>query len=203
MKNYICCLFSLLFISCASLNVENQVINDFIKEQARLKIYYNIVIAEAPSPMLPLEYYEKAYQDRNIDLATHLVRIMPNGHRPYFWPIDSVEILNLKNKYKNDATFYMWKKKNFIKKNFASNNFKIFKINERIVPNTSDFRKYAAGDGLIISKPIISNNKYALFYYSSYVMGGHTGGNPEAILMKNINGQWKTIQTYSNPNVIN
>jgi hypothetical protein len=202
MKNYIYSLFILLFISCASRNVENQVINDFIKEQADLRYYYNIVVKEAPSRILPLEYYEKAYQDRNIDLATHLVRIKPNGYSPYIWPIDTLEIKNLKEKYKNDTITYYWKKKDFVRKNFAGKNFIILKINERL-PNISKYRNYAGGNGLIISKPIVSNNKYALFYYSFYTIGGHTGGVPKAILMENVAGKWKTIKTYYDPNVIN
>ena len=203
MKNYIYCLFSLLFISCASQSLENKVINDFIKEQAALKNYYNIVIEEAPSRILALEYYEKAYQDRNISLVTHLVRIKPNGHGPYIWPLDSIEITNLKNKYKMDTVVYHWKKKDFSRKNFADKNFTILKIKECLVPNTPAFRKYGIGDGLMVSKPIVSNNKYALFFYSSYIIGGHTGDVPKTIFMEKVNGKWKTIKTYSDPNVIN
>jgi hypothetical protein len=202
MKNYIYCLFSLLFISCASRSIENQVINDFIKEQADLRNYYNIVVEEAPSRLLPLEYYENAYKDRNIRLGDK-IRIMPNGYPPYIWPIDTLEIKTLKEKYKNDTITYHWKKKDFVRKNFAGKDFKLLKINERIVPNTPDFRKYATGDGLIISKPIVSNNKYALFYYSPYIIGGHTGEGPKAILMEKVDGKWKTIKTYFDPNVIN
>jgi hypothetical protein len=202
MKNYIYCLFSLLVISCASRSIENEVINDFIKEQADLRYYYNIVVKEAPSRILPLEYYEKAYQDRNIDLATHSVRIKPNGYPPYIWPIDTLEIKILKEKYKNDTIPYYWKKKDFVRKNFAGKDFKLLKTNERIVPNTADFRKYAAGAGFIVSKPIVSNNKYALFYYSSYTVGGSTGESPKAILMEKVDGKWKIIKTYYDPNVI-
>ncbi len=201
MKNYIYCLFSLLFISCASQSVEKKVINDFIKEQADLKNYYNIVVEEAPSRILALEYYEKAYQDRNISLATHLVRIKPNGHGPYIWPIDSIEIINLKNKYKMDTVVYHWNKKDFSRKNFAHKDFTILNIKEDLV--TSEFSKYAAGEGLMISKPIVSNNKYALFFYSPYIIGGHTGESPRTILMEKVNGKWKTVKTYSDPNVIN
>jgi hypothetical protein len=202
MKNYIYCLFSLLIISCASRSIENEVINDFIKEQADSRNYFNIVVEEAPSRLLPLEYYEKAYQDRNIDLATHSVRIKPNGYPPYIWPIDTLEIKILKEKYKNDTIPYYWKKKDFVRKNFAGKDFKLLKTNERIVPNTADFRKYAAGAGFIVSKPIVSNNKYALFYYSSYTVGGSTGESPKAILMEKVDGKWKIIKTYYDPNVI-
>ncbi|MNQ45209.1 hypothetical protein D3C85_589870 [compost metagenome] len=202
MKNYLYCLFSLLFISCASKSIESQVINDFIKEQAGLKYYYNIVVEEAPSRMLPLEYYEKAYQDRNIRIGDK-IRIMPNGRRPYTWPIDTLEIKTLKEKYKNDTITYYWKKKDFIKENFAGKDFKILKMNQRL-PNTPEFTKYEGGDGLIISRPIIVNsNKYALFYYCPYSIGGHTGGSCQAILTENVDGKWKTIKTYSDPNVIN
>ena len=202
MKNYIYCLFSLLFISCASQRIEKQVINDFIKEQAELRNYYNIVVGEAPSRLLSLEYYEKAYQDRNIRLGD-MIRIMPNGYPPHIWPIDTLEIKYLKEKYKNDTIPYHWKKKDFVRKNFAGKDFKLLKTNERIVPNTPDFRKYGAGAGFIVSKPIISNYKYALFYYSSYTTIGSTGESPKAILMEKVNGKWKTIKTYFDPNVIN
>ena len=201
MKNYIYCLFSLLFVSCASRSVENQVINDFIKEQADSKNYYNIVVKEAPSRILPLEFYEKAYEDRNITLE-HKIRIMPTGRRPYIWPIDTLEIKTLKEKHKNDTIPYYWKKKDFIRKNFAGKDFMILKFNERL-PNIPKFRNYSTGDGLIISIPIVSNNKYALFYYSFYTIGGHTGEGSKAILMENVDGKWKTIKTYYDPNVIN
>jgi hypothetical protein len=201
MKNFIYCLFSLLFISCASRSVENQVINDFIKEQADSRNYFNIVVEEAPSRLLPLEYYEKAYQDRNIRLGDK-IRITPDGYPPYIWPIDTLEIKTLKEKYKNDTIPSHWKKKDFIKGNFAGKDFKLLKVNERIVPNTPDFRKYAAGAGFMISKPIVSNNKYALFYFSFYTIGGHTGEGPKAILMEKVDGKWKTIKTYYDPNVI-
>ncbi|HEX8015698.1 MAG TPA: hypothetical protein VF465_10740 [Flavobacterium sp.] len=110
MKNYMYCLFSLLFISCAFRSVENEVINDFIKEQAYSRYYYNIVVKEASSRILPLEYYEKAYEDRNIRLGDK-IRIMPNGYPPYIWPIDILEIKTLKEKYKNDTITYHWKKR--------------------------------------------------------------------------------------------
>jgi len=203
MKNYIYCLFSLLFISCVSRSVENEVINDFIKEQADSRNYFNIVVEEAPSRLLPLEYYEKAYQDRNIALATHLVRIKPNGYPPYIWPIDTLEIKTLKEKYKKDTIPYYWKKKDFVRKNFADKDFQLLKTSERIVPNTPDYRKYGAGAGFIVSKPIVSNNKYALFYYSFYTPFGGTGDSPKAILMEKVDGKWKTIKTYYDPNVIN
>lgn len=202
MKNYIYCLFSLLFISCASRSIENQVINDFIKEQANLRNYYNIVVEEAPLRLLPLEYYEKAYEDRNIRLGD-MIRIIPNGYPSYSWPIDTLEVKALKEKYKNDTISYYWKKKDFIRKNFANKDFKLLKTNERIVPNTPDYKKYGAGAGFIVSKPIVSNNKYALFYYSSYTTFGSTGDSPKAILMEKVNGKWKTIKTYYDPNVIN
>ena len=202
MKNYIYyCLFSLLVISCASQSIENQVINDFIKEQADLRNYYNIVVEEAPSRILPLEYYENAYEDRNIRLGDK-IRIMPNGYPLYIWPIDTLEIKTLKEKYKNDTITYHWKKKDFVRKNFAGKDFMILRMNERL-PNIPKFRNYAGGNGLVISKPIVSNNKYALFYYSFYTIGGHTGESPKAILMEKVDGKWKTIKTYSDPNIIN
>nr|WP_315225043.1 hypothetical protein [uncultured Flavobacterium sp.] len=201
MKNYIYYLFSLLFISCVSRSIENEVINDFIKEQANLRNYYRIVVKEAPSRILPLEDYEKAYQDRNIHLEDR-IRIIPNGRRPYIWPIDTLEIKNLKEKYKNDTITYHWKKKDFNRKNFAGKDFMILKINERL-PYIPEFSKYNLGYGLLISKPIVSNNKYALFYYSSYTIGGNTGESPKVILMENTDGKWKTIKTYYDPNIFN
>jgi hypothetical protein len=41
-----------------------------------------------------------------------------------------------------------------------------------------------------------------LFYYSPYAIGGHTGEGPKAILMENVDGKWKTIKIYYDPNVI-
>jgi len=197
------CLLGILFSSCASQSLEKNVVNDFIKEQAEMKYYYNIVVEKAPSRMLALDYYEKAYQDRNINLSSHLVRIAPNGNAPYLWPIDSLEIINLKQKYAQETSVHLWKKKDFVRENFANKHFIILKSKDHFLINSSRFRKYAAGEGLMISKPLISDNGYALFFYSPYSITGHTGESPKTILMQNTNGKWKTILSYSDPNVIN
>jgi hypothetical protein len=63
------------------------------------------------------------------------------------------------------------------------------------------FYKHA---GLLFSKPIIkSDSKYALISYSTFTVGGNTGGINETILLKNINGKWKIMKAYVDPNVIN
>ncbi|TDW46616.1 hypothetical protein EV144_106290 [Flavobacterium sp. 270] len=198
MKNYIYCLFSLLFISCASQSEENQVINDFIKQQYTLDPYIRVVLDKANSRMQPLEYYEKAYQDRNIHLGD-MKRITPNGYPPYNWPIDTAQSKILKEKYKNDTITYYWKKKDFYRPKF-----KIISMQELNSTSNAINKKFYNSTGLSFSKPVITTDyKYALIYYSVFIVGGHTGGKDETILMENINGKWKTIKTYSDPNVIN
>lgn len=197
-KTYLILIIFLLF-SCASNNIEKQVINDFIKEQYILDPYIKVVLDEANSRIQPLEYYEKAYQDRNIRLGDY-IRVQPNGYPPYIWPIDTIEIKQLKEKYKNDTITYYWKKKDFHKAKF-----KIVNIQEVLSTKSSINKKYFSSAGLTFSKPIITtNSKHALLFYSTFNVGlGGTSGKHEAILMEKIDGKWKTIKTYYDPNIFN
>jgi hypothetical protein len=196
MKYYIYCILCLSLVSCASRNYEKQVINDFIKEETAEKYYYSVLMEEAFPRMLPLENYEKAFLDRKIPLETHKVRMVPfNNRRSPQWPIDSLEISNLKEKYAKDTITYHWKKKDFIRPQF-----KIFKKKELLYTDSPIRQKYAIGNALLISKPIItSDKKYALFFFSSYIVGFGYGEGSKTVLMENINGTWKTINTYVLP----
>jgi hypothetical protein len=147
--------------------------------------------------MLPLENYEKAYLDRNIPLETHKVRMVPfNNNRTPQWPIDSLEISNLHEKYSKYTTTYHWKKKDFIRPKF-----KIFKKKEILFTDSYIRQKHALENAFLISKPIItSDKKHALFFKSSYTVGfmyGEEGST--TILLENVNGTWKTINTYVLP----
>jgi hypothetical protein len=196
MKYYIYCILCLSLISCASRNYEKQVIRDFIKEETAGKYYYSVLVEEAFPRMLPLENYEKAFLDRKIPLETHKVRMVPfnNRHSPQ-WPIDSLEISNLKEKYSKDTITYHWKKKDFIRPQF-----KIFKKKEILFTNSAIRQKYNLRNALLISKPIISSDKkFALFFKSSYIVGFFYGQESKTVLMENVNGTWKTINTYVLP----
>ncbi|WP_016988925.1 hypothetical protein [Flavobacterium sp. ACAM 123] len=102
MKNIIYLIFSVLLLSCSSSKIEKQVLNDFINEQFVKTPYIRVVVKQPISRMLPLEFYEKAYQDRNIRLGD-MIRIRPDSNPPFEWPIDTLEIKKLKEKYKNDT----------------------------------------------------------------------------------------------------
>jgi hypothetical protein len=196
MKYYIYCILCLSLVSCASKNYEKQVINDFIKEETAEKYYYNVLVEEAFQRMLPLENYEKAYLDRNIPLETHKVRIIPfYGRRTSQWPIESLEISNLKEKYSKDTITYHWKKKDFIRPQF-----KIFKKIELLYTDSPIRQKYAIGEALFLSKPIItSDKKYSLFFKFSCAVGFMYGEGSKTVLMENVNGTWKIINTYVLP----
>lgn len=196
MKYYIYCFLCLSLVSCASRNYEKRIISDFIKEETAGKYRYSVLVEEAFPRMLPLENYEKAYLDRNIPLETHKVRMVPfNNRRTPQWPIDSLEISKLKEKYAKDTIKYHWKKKDFTRPKF-----KIFKEKEILFTDSSIRQKHNLENALLISKPIISSDKkHALFFKSSYIVGFLYGGESKTILMENVNGTWKTINTYVVP----
>lgn len=192
MKKTICLVSSILFFSCSSSKIEKRVLNDFINEQFIKDKNIKIVIEESINPILPLEFYEKAYQDRNISLEDS-IRIRPESTPPFKWPIDTLEIKKLKEKLKNNTLHYSWKKRDFYNPKFQLVDAKALKS-----PKNKVYEKYAGSNGLMLSRPIVtSNNKYAFLFYSTVVGGGLGSKIYSAILMENKNGKWKTIESYS------
>ena len=113
MKKTIITVFITLLISCSSTKVEKEIINDFLKKEFITDKYIHVLVEEAIPRTKALQYYENAYNDRNLYVGE--IRFAPNNPPPYKWEIDSIEIINLKQKYKNDTLIYHWKKSDFIK----------------------------------------------------------------------------------------
>jgi hypothetical protein len=193
MKNIIYLIFSILLLSCSSFKIEKQVLNDFINEQFVKTPYIRVVVKQPISRMLPLEFYEKAYQDRNIRLGD-MIRIRPDSNPPFEWPIDTLEIKKLKEKYKNDTVNELWKKRDFYMAKLELTDAKTIRKN-----GSPLFEKYFGNNGLEISKPVVTtNNKYAFLFFRAFTVGIYFGHSTHsAILMENIDNKWKTIETYS------
>ncbi|WP_147440528.1 hypothetical protein [Flavobacterium weaverense] len=199
MKNIIYLIFSILLLSCSSSKIEKQVLNDFMNEQFIENFSFRVVIKQPISRILPLEFYEKAYDDRNIRLGD-MIRIRPESNPPFVWPVDTIEIKNLIEKYKNDSTNKLWIKRDFHRPKFELTDSKTMQANR-----SSLLEKYFGDNALEISKPIVTTNKkYAFLFFRIFNVGiyfGHT--TYSVILMENKNNKWKTIETYSEFNIIN
>ena len=197
MRKIIYLVISTLLLSCSSMNVEKQILRDFTDEQNKNGRTIKEIVDKSYPRTKSLDYYIMAYEDRNIRMGDW-IRVTPNGYPPYNWPIDITVVKELKSKYKNDITYY-WKKKDFYRPKF-----KIISEYESRTSRNPIFEKYLFSSGLYISKPVVTlDNKYAFIFYSDFSVGtGGTAGRYEAALLENVNGKWKIIATYIDPNVI-
>jgi hypothetical protein len=195
MKKIIYTLLTLTLLSCSSTNIERQILSDFLEVEYKKFPSTNVILDKAYPRTKSLDYYIMAYEDRNIRMGDW-IRISPKGYPPYNWPIDITVAKELKSKYKGDTTYY-WKKKDFYKPKF-----KIISRYELFNRNSSFNKKFFDGHGFAFSKPIVSSNhKYAFLFYSDFSVGLVDTGRVEAVLMENINGKWKIIASYIDPNV--
>jgi hypothetical protein len=95
---------------------------------------------------------------------------------------------------------------NYGKKNdFRKTEIKLIPSNKILETINDTSNKYLGQKGLEISKPLItSNKKYAFLFVRTFNIGIPFGHSiVKAILMENVNGKWKIIETYFDPNVIN
>lgn len=191
MKKIISLILCVFFISCSSSRIEKKIINNFLKKEFVTDKYIRVLVEEAVPRTKALQYYEKAYNERN--LYEGEIRFAPNGHPPYKWEIDSVEIINLKQKYKNDTLIYHWKKSDFIKFKFVFLKHKTLRRPEN---------QYY-GYGMYLSKPLItSDKKHAFLFYRSFAVA--SGFSTEkAVLLKKRNGNWVELYHYNNTKEIN
>ncbi len=183
----------MLFISCSSSrNIELQVVNDFINEEFIGQEATKILIKEATTRRMPLEYYERAFLDKDNPEDVTKVRIEPVGKRPYYWPIGSAEIQLLKDKYKNDTISYQWSRKDI-----SSKSIKILDKKEMrpaIIILHKGTEHLAAA--IELSNPILTlNGKFALINYN-YFPFSLLEGSTTVILMERIKGKWKKIGMY-------
>jgi hypothetical protein len=199
MKNIFYLIFGILITSCSSSKLEERVVIDFLIDNPFFKNEEVRIVAEQPiNRLLSLEYYEKAYEDRNIRLGD-MIRISPESYASFKWPLDTIEVKILKEIYKNEPNKQLWKKNDFRKT-------KIKLIpSDKILETINDIsHQYFGKKGLEISKPLItSNKKYAFLFVRTFNIGIPFGHSiVKAILMENINGKWKIIETFIDPNVI-
>lgn len=192
MKRFTTIIFCALFVSCSSSRVEKQIINDFLKKEFITDKYISILVEEALPKTKALQYYENAYNEKN--LYEGEIRFAPNGYPPYNWEIDSVEIDILKQKYKNDTLVYHWKNSDLIKHKL------------KIVPYKTIKKRGSrelGGYGIYLSKPLITTDKkHAFLFYKSFAV--EIGFSTEkAVLLKKINGNWVELYHYNNIMEIN
>lgn len=178
----ILCVF---FISCSSSRIEKKIIDDFLKKEFTTNKYIHVLVEEAIPKTKALEYYENAYNQRN--LRDGEITFAPNNPPPYKWEIDSIEILNLKQKYKNDSLIYHWKKSDFIKPKFVLLKYKTLRLPEN--------QKY--NYGMYLSRPLItSDKKHAFLFFRDFSFA--FGSGEKAILLKKTNGHWVEVHHYNN-----
>ena len=187
MKKIILLIICSLFVSCSSFKIEKQNINDFLKKEFITDKYISVLVEEAVPKTKALQYYENAYNDRN--LYEGEIRFAPNGYPPYKWEIDSIEIIKLKQKYKNDTLMYKWKNSDLIKHKL------------KIVPYITLKKRGSSqlgGYGIYLSKPLITTDKkHAFIFYKSFAV--EIGFSTEkAVLLKKVNGNWVELYHYNN-----
>ena len=191
----ICCM---LLLSCSASKIEEQVLNDFLKNQFVKTPYFKVVVDKPIKRIISLEYYEKAYQDRNIRLGD-MIRIRPDSNPPFVWCIDTVEVRKLKENYKNDTISRLWRQRNFDKLQFKLADSKNIKSIKSYLSE-----KYSGSEAIEISRPLITTDKkHAFLFFRTFTVGISFGHSiQKAILMKNVDGKWKTIETYSEFGII-
>ena len=194
MKNIYLILICLLLISCSSTNIKKEVLRDFMQSDYVLSWNPKIIFQEAIITNKSLIRYETAFLDRNKSLSGEDPRrARPTGKPANPWPIDSLEIINMKNTIKNDTIPYLWSNKDFIEGKYD------FFITEKLRNNPSYRDKYDGQRAFLLSKPIISSDKnYALISFSiafsEYVYRG--GGIPKVFLLKKENKKWVVENSY-------
>jgi hypothetical protein len=111
MKNIFYLICGILISSCSSSKLKEKVVIDFLIDNPFFKNEEVRIVAEQPiNRLLSLEYYEKAFEDRNIRLG-NIIRISAESYPPFKWPVDTIEVKILKEKYKNEPNTQLWKKK--------------------------------------------------------------------------------------------
>lgn len=193
MKKHIILIISIIFSSCSSIKVEEQIVKDFISEK-KLNNFDGtsptFLIEEAGSNEKTLDYYEMAFLEKDLGLGENKIVFGPRNSN--YWPIDLKEIKTLKSIHKKDSLPFQW-----ANKDLNSLYISIIKRNE-LLSKTNNGTMPLASTGHIISKPILSlDKKHALFTYIGIFA---TGGIPtEVFLVEKQKGKWK-IKAYYGEN---
>lgn len=189
MKKYIIIIVSIIFYSCSTIRVEEQIVKDFIVEKKLKDLPYlnqSFLIKEAGSNEKTLDYYEMAFLEKDLGLGENKIEIVPPNLN--YWPIDLKEINTLRSIRKKDSLPYQWENKKF-----KTLEIPIMERKE-LMSKAKNLTIPIGSIGHIISKPILSlDKKYALFTYFGIF---YTGGIPKKVyLVEKQKGKWK-IKAY-------
>ncbi|OXA82007.1 hypothetical protein SAMN05444397_101986 [Flavobacterium aquidurense] len=189
MKQLIIAIAGMLAVSCSTVKIEQQIVQDFVKEKNLKNIPYvnaSYLIKDASSNENVLDIYTQAYLDKNLPLNKKRIDFLPATIKN--WPLDADEIDALKSVYKKANEPFFWSTKNL-----GSFDIPIIE-KEQLFSKIHDGTISISATGHIISKPILSLNKqYAILKYSSIF---YTGGEPEQIyLMEKKDNKWTIVLT--------
>lgn len=203
-------LLSICFASCSTIKIEEQIVQDFVKEKNLKKIPFlgaSYLIEEAYSSNEVLDHYEIASLDKNLPDGDQRMEIIAsisdsNISKDEIKRLKAVsyisfdEIKQLKLLHKNDSLVYHWNAKKF-----KTLEIPIMKKEELLSKADKGILSISA-TGHIISKPILSlNKKYALLKYFYVSFPG--GSSESTYLLEKENGKWTIKQEIYNPNIYN
>jgi len=209
MKNLLYAVLSLILFSCSAkkiesknrivqpqellkttpeiLSEENNIVNDFLQIELTSDKYKSmenleiVLIEEAKKEITNLDTYEYAYKDwhsYNIATADDNIRLG--------WILDSIQIRELRNNYKNDNEYH-WKSSDI-------KNYKVTIMKHDSLTNIIKSGSYAEMPEkliLYISRPLIINKNNA---FISFASGSSRFGFGEithlTLLMKKVNEKW-------------
>ncbi|CAD0002249.1 hypothetical protein [Flavobacterium salmonis] len=201
-------LFCICFASCSTVKIEEQIVQDFVKEKDLKKIPFlkaSYLTEEAYSSNEVLDHYEMASLDKNLPLEnkrreirasisdsnTSEDKIKQLNDTSY---ISLDEIKQLKLLHKNDSLIYHWDAKKF-----KTLEIPIIKKEELLLKADKGILSISA-TGHVISKPIVSlNKKYALLKYFYVSLSG--GSVERTYVLEKENGNWTVKQVIYIPNI--
>ncbi len=173
---------------------EKNIINDFLKERLKNKIYenyknYDLVIMEESIPTNTIvSIYENCYRERNFKIksSTNLE-----------WILDSLDLNQIKVNFKNENK-YLWKPSDFseIKVEFL----KTEDLRKSI--QLGDYTELKKRLLFYLSKPLIIDNENAFVYINSGdSFFGFETIEKVVVLLKKRNDKWE-IDSYYYPNSV-
>jgi hypothetical protein len=201
-------LLCICFASCSTVKIEEQIVQDFVKEKDLKKIPFlkaSYLTEEAYSSNEVLDHYEMASLDKNLPLENKRREIrasisdssisqdrVKQLNDTLYISLD--EIKQMKLLHKNDSLVYHWDAKKF-----KTLEIPIIKKEELLLKADKGILSISA-TGHVISKPIVSlNEKYALLKYFYVSLSG--GSVERTYLLEKENGKWTVKQVIYIPNI--
>jgi hypothetical protein len=201
-------LLSICFASCSTIKIEEQIVQDFVKEKNLKNIPYlgaSYLIEEAFPSNEVLDHYEIASLDKKLPDGNQRMEIIAsisdsNISMDEIKRLKAVsyislnEIKQLKILHKNNNLVHHWNAKKFktLEIPIMTKDELLSKANKGILS--------ASVTGHVISMPIVSlNKKYALLKYFYVSLPG--GSSERTYLLEKGNGKWTVKQEIYNPNI--